>query len=85
MKKMNDEFRGLGVEVRNGDINGAIRKFKKKVQDSGILQELREKEFYEKPSIRRKKAKAAARSRWLKKLARDEDSFPNPYSNKKRK
>ena len=84
MKKMNDEFRGLVVEVRNGDINGAIRRFKKKVQDSGILQELREKEFYEKPSIRRKKAKAAARSRWLKKQARNEDNFPNPYSNKRK-
>ena len=84
MKKVNDEFRGLVVEVRNGDVNGAIRRFKKKVQDSGILQELREKEFYEKPSIRRKKAKAAARSRWLKKQARDEDHFPNPYSNKRK-
>lgn len=83
---MNDEYglRGLVVEVRNGDINGAIRRFKKKVQDSGILQELREKEFYEKPSIRRKKAKAAARSRWLKKQARDEDFFPTPNTKKRR-
>jgi small subunit ribosomal protein S21 len=84
VKKVNDEFRGLVVEVRNGDINGAIRRFKKKVQDSGILQELRDKEFYEKPSIRRKKAKASARARWLKKLAKSEDFLPNPYSNKKR-
>ncbi len=82
---MVDGPRGLVVEVRNGDINWAIRKFKKKVQDSGILQELKEKEFYEKPSMRRKRAKAAARARWLKKLARDDEFFPNPYSNKKRK
>lgn len=84
MKKVNDEFRGLVVEVRNGDINGAIRRFKKKVQDSGILQELRDKEFYEKPSVKRKKAKASARARWLKKLAKDEDNLPNPYTNKRR-
>ena len=84
MKKVNDEFRGLVVEVRNGDINGAIRRFKKKVQDSGILQELRDKEFYEKPSVKRKKAKASARARWLKKLAKDEDHFPNPYNTKRK-
>lgn len=64
---------GLYVEVRNNDIGWALRKFKKKVQEDGILQELRNKEYFEKPSIKRKKAKAAARSRWLKKLARDKD------------
>lgn len=59
---------GLKVEVRNGDVNSALRKFKKKVQDSGILQELRERQQYTKPSEKRKKAKAAGRARWLKKL-----------------
>jgi small subunit ribosomal protein S21 len=64
---------GLYVEVRNNDIGWALRKFKKKVQEDGILQELRNREFFEKPSIKRKKAKAAARARWLKKLARDNE------------
>lgn len=75
MRKQSDEvgIRGLYVEVKNNDINWALRKFKKKVQDDGILQEVKEREAFEKPSIRRKKAKAAARSRWLKKLARDKD------------
>jgi small subunit ribosomal protein S21 len=58
---------GLAVEVRNGDFAFALRKFKKKVQEDGILQELRERQFFEKPSERRKKAKAAGRARWLKK------------------
>lgn len=68
----NDDFgkRGLRVEVRNNDVNFALRKFKKKVQEDGILQELRKREFYEKPSMKRKKAKAAARARWLKKEAK---------------
>jgi len=75
LRKQSDEvgIRGLYVEVKNNDINWALRKFKKKVQDDGILQEVKEREAFEKPSIRRKKAKAAARSRWLKKLARDKD------------
>tara|TARA_Y100000385_G_scaffold93124_1_gene96192 strand:- start:322 stop:570 length:249 start_codon:yes stop_codon:yes gene_type:complete len=58
---------GLRVEVRNNDINGALRKFKKKVQEDGILQELKERQHFEKPSLVRKKAKAAGRKRWMKK------------------
>jgi len=69
--------KGISVEVRNGDVNGALRKFKRKVQDSGILQDLRDREFYEKPTTKRKKAKAAARSRWLKKLSKEQLLDPN--------
>jgi small subunit ribosomal protein S21 len=61
-------IKGLSVEVRNNDVNYALRKFKKKVQEDGILQEVRKREFFEKPSETRKKAKAAGRARWLKKL-----------------
>ena len=60
--------KGLKVEVRNNDVNFALRKFKKKVQEDGVIQEYRSREFYEKPSETRKKAKAAGRARWLKKL-----------------
>ena len=63
---------GLTVEVRNGDFNGALRRFKKKVQEAGILQELRDRQQYTKPSEVRKKAKAAGRARWLKKLRKQE-------------
>ena len=62
--------RGMTVEVRNGDINGALRRFKKKVQEEGIIQEVRERQEYTKPSIKRKRAKAAARARHLKKIAK---------------
>jgi len=66
---------GLTVEVRNGDFNYALRKFKKKVQEDGILQELRERQHYTKPSEVRKKAKAAGRARWLKKQAKNQDNW----------
>jgi len=76
-KKMNPKYDnkevnlpGTKVEVRNNDITKALRKFKRKVQEDGILQTYRERQYYEKPSIVRKKAKAAARARWLKKLAK---------------
>ena len=59
-------LRGSTVEVRNGDMNQAMRRLKKIVTTENILREVREREFYEKPSLKRKKAKAAARKRWLK-------------------
>lgn len=80
-----DSPRGLVVEVRNGDINYALRKFKKKIQDSGILQELKEREFYEKPTTKRKRAKAAAKARWKKKMNQMDQDFSTTPTNKKRK
>jgi small subunit ribosomal protein S21 len=67
----NDKFekRGLSVEVRNNDVAFALRKFKKKIAEDGILQELREREFYTKPSEKRAKAKKAGIARWKKKQA----------------
>ena len=52
-----------------GGFERAMRKFKKKIQESGLLQELKEREQYEKPTTRRKRAKSQARKRWLKKVA----------------
>ena len=61
---------GLSVEVRNGDINQALRKFKKKVTEAGIIQEVRERQAYVKPSEKRAKEKAAGRARYLKKMSK---------------
>ena len=58
---------GLHVEVRNGDFNRALRKFKKMVQEAGVIQEFRERKEFMKPSEKKRKAKAAGRARWLKK------------------
>ena len=46
------------VEVRNGNLEKAMRVLKKKVQKSGIVKELRAREYYQKPSeIKREKKK----------------------------
>ena len=42
---------GLKVEVRNGDFNAALRRFKKKVQEAGIIQEVRERKEYVKLAL----------------------------------
>jgi small subunit ribosomal protein S21 len=63
---------GTVVIVRDNQVEKALRKLKKKLSDSAKLQELREREFYEKPTNKKKRAKNAARRRWLKQLASQE-------------
>ena len=59
---------GLQVFVRDGeDINKALRKLKKKIERAGIMQEIRERQFFMKPSEKRRKAKKAGIARWKKK------------------
>jgi len=61
--------KGTGVTVKDGEnINQALRRFKRKIEDSKLLDDLRKKEFYEKPTTERKRKKGAARARWKKKL-----------------
>lgn len=65
--------RGTGVVVKeNENINQAMRRFKKKVEEAGILDTLRSKEFYEKPTTERKRKRGAAAARWRKKLRENE-------------
>ena len=60
--------KGTRVEVYNNDVTKALRKLKKVVQAEGIFQTLRERERYEKPSVKRKKQQARAVKRWQKKV-----------------
>ncbi len=66
--------KGTTVEVRDGNINVALKKFKKKVDESNKLIELIKRTAYEKPTTERKRKKGAARARWLKKL--EAESLP---------
>jgi small subunit ribosomal protein S21 len=70
-KNYNTGKKGItGNTVIVGDlpIAVALRKFKKKVEESGVLQDYLDKQFYEKPTTERKRKKGAAKSRWKKKL-----------------
>ena len=59
------------VKVKeNESFEQALRRFKKQVEKAGILTELRRRESYDKPSVRKKKKAAAARKRALKKMRR---------------
>jgi small subunit ribosomal protein S21 len=56
----------MKVIISDGKFEKGIRLFKKKVDDLGILKDLKEKEFYTKPSVARKLKKSAAKKRWQK-------------------
>ncbi|AYO30287.1 MAG: small subunit ribosomal protein [Thermoanaerobacteraceae bacterium] len=54
------------AEVRVGEnesLDNALRRFKRQCQRAGVLSEVRKREHYEKPSVRRKKKSEAARRR----------------------
>lgn len=81
----------VSVEVRNGDINRALKIFKRKTFESGHLQELRERQQFEKPTTKRRKMKKDAVRRQyietLKEKIENGDKYaklPTPKKNKKR-
>ena len=53
----------MRIEVRNNNVDKAMRILKKKLTEGGFFNELREREYYESKGTKRRKAKAAARRR----------------------
>jgi small subunit ribosomal protein S21 len=59
------------VKVREGEsIEGALRRFKRECERNGIMQEIKRREYYESPSVRRKKKMAEARRKMRRRMAR---------------
>ena len=59
----------MSSEIRvkdNESLESALRRFKKSCARSGVIQEVRKREAYEKPSVKRKKKSEAARKRKFK-------------------
>ena len=57
----------INVTVRNGNLEQAMRVLKRKVQKEGLIKELRERQYYKKPSEIKQEKKKEARKNWLKK------------------
>ena len=73
----NNKPRGLTVYVGE-NFNAALRKFKKKIDESGLLMEVLSRQTYEKPTTVRKRKAGAARARWRKQL-RSQQLPPKNY------
>ena len=73
MAKYNPLLKGGGgstvVLGERDNVDRALRKLKKKLANGGLMQDLRNKEFYTKPTEKRKLKKAAAKKRWQRELA----------------
>ena len=66
------------IQVHDNNVEKALRKLKKKVTDSGILQEVRDRQEFIKPTVKRKLAKNQAKRRW-KKYLRDQQLPPKMF------
>jgi len=60
--------KGRTVIVQDGNVEKALRRFKKKITEMNLLQEVRDREQFVKPTIKRKLAKSQAKRRWQKYL-----------------
>ena len=68
-QKMSDwALGGQGVKVLNGDVELALKRFKKIIKDSKKLVELSERRFYTKPSVRKRLERKMAKVRERKRL-----------------
>lgn len=70
------------IAKKNESFEKLMRRFKRAVEKDGLLNVLREREYYEKPSVKQKRAKAAARKRWER---RQEELAPVKMHNSSKK
>ena len=65
----------MRVEVRNNNVDGALRVLKKKLQREGFYTELREREFHKTKGEKKRLAKAAGRRRHLRALKKRKEEL----------
>ena len=63
MARKEKPMNGLRVDVKNNNIEFALKKFKRMVKDSELMLELRDRSFYEKPSMVKREKKNLQKSR----------------------
>ena len=61
------------VTVKNGNVDRAMRTLKKKLQKEGLLKELKQRQFFEKPSAKRKRKKAEGIKRYQRNLKKKQE------------
>ena len=63
MGRKEKPMNGLRVDVKNNNVEWALKKFKRMIKDSELMVELRNRSFYEKPSMVKREKKNLQRSR----------------------
>jgi small subunit ribosomal protein S21 len=63
------------IKVREDEsLENALKRFKRKCEKSGILTEIKKRQHYEKPSVKKKRKALAARKKLLKRIAQERKS-----------
>ena len=83
-KKEYPKTGGREVIVEYGNVEVALRKFKKKIQNSGLLDDLKKNEFFDKPTNVRKVKKAMAVKREQKRHSLELNPSRGPRSGRRR-
>lgn len=78
------KVQGANVEVRNDDVNGALRRLRKILENNNRQKELAKHEYYEKPSAVKKRERAQAVKRAQKEQAKRDPVRRTNQRNKKR-
>ena len=73
--KKKREQKGLRVDVRNNNVEWALKKLKRMVKDSGQILELKKRDYYEKPSAVRREKKSAQAARYRYQDKKEKNSY----------
>ena len=69
----------MQVKVKHNNIDGALRILKRKIKDSGLMVELRERQYYKKPSQKRSEERKLGKVRnWIRQHERNPDWCGEP-------
>ena len=73
--KKKKEQRGLRVDVRNNNVEWALKKLKRMVKESGQILELKKRDYYEKPSAVKREKKSAQAARYRYQALKDDRDY----------
>ena len=73
--KKKKEPKGLRVDVRNNNVEWALKKLKRMVKDSGQILELKKRDYYKKPSAERREKKSAQKARYRYQNKKEKNSY----------
>ena len=69
------EQKGLRVDVKHNNVEWALKKMKRMIKDSGMIEELKKRTYYEKPSAVRREKKSAQAARYRYQAKKEKSSY----------
>ena len=69
------EKKGLRVDVKHNNVEWALKKLKRMVKDSGMILEMKKRDYYEKPSAVRREKKSAQAARYRYQAKKENNSY----------